>query len=565
MPAPSATEHVYDAIIIGGGISGMSAAAYLHDHSTSNLLVLEARTRLGGRTHTLTTQDGYSVDVGGAYVGPTQNRILRVAHQLGVKTTLTYDSEVTRTKNVLAYGGNSRSEYVGVIPSVSPFALLDINYMLQQTERLRKQIDRLQPHLPPHSFPTADTVTMEQWISTQCTTPLAAELYRATVRSLFCVEPCEVSVQLWMSFIQSGYGTDMIIGVSGGAQERHFVGGSQQISEKLAERVGKERVLFNKVVANIDWNADKTAAGATETTDPIAHSAAADTVLVTCRDGSRYRTRRLIVAVSPALYSTFTFQPYFPLHKQPTARMYMGCIIKTVMRYSTPWWRESNYSGLMMQLSDTADSNDSDELPPPVGYTYDDCHDEQHDGAQPFYAIMGFVFGAAGRRWLTRTAAERKAAIAAQYATVFQCDAARHPVDYYEYNWNADEYSRGCYNAVMPPAAMTELRQQLRTPFAGVHFAGAETAFVWPGYMSGAVEAGERAAHEVLQALGRVEGEFVVDEPASSEWECQPSMHKSWMEQAVEQWLPSAETARYGLAAAAIVVASVVGWWMGKK
>ena len=397
MPPPSSTsassaaDHVYDAIVIGGGISGMSAAAYLHSHSTTNFIVLEARTRLGGRTHTLTTADGYRVDVGGAYVGPSQNRILRVAHQLGVKTTLTYDSEVTRTKNILAYGANHRSEYVGIVPHVSPFALLDVNHILQQTERLRHQIDRMQPHLPPHSFPHADTVTMEQWITSTCTTPLACELYRAAVRGLFCVEPCEVSVQTWMSFVQSGYGVDLILGVGGGAQERHFVGGSQQISEKLAERIGVERVLFNKPVATIDWNTNMTAAGATESTHPATHSTAADIVVVTCRDGSRYRARRVIVAVSPALYSSITFTPYFPLEKQPITRSYMGSIIKTVTRYSTPWWREKKYSGLMMQLIDSADDSNSDELPPPVGYTYDDCHEEQVEGARPFYAIMGFV------------------------------------------------------------------------------------------------------------------------------------------------------------------------------
>ena len=169
------------------------------------------------------------------------------------------------------------------------------------------------------------------------------------------------------------------------------MGGSQQISEKLAERIGNERVLFNKPVATIDWNAAKTAAGATESTDPTAHATAADTVVVICRDGSRYRARRLIVAISPALYSSINFTPYFPLHKQPTTRMYMGCIIKTVMRYATPWWREKKYSGLMMQLTNTVDEGNSDELPPPVGYTYDDCHEERVEGSRPFYGIMGFV------------------------------------------------------------------------------------------------------------------------------------------------------------------------------
>ena len=397
MPPPSAppastAEHVYDALILGGGISGLSAAAYLHAHSTSDFLVLEARSRLGGRTHTLTTPDGYAVDVGGAYVGPTQNRILRVAHSLGVKTTLTYDSDATGTKNLLVYG-KQRSEYVGIVPQVSPFALLDVNHILQQTERLRREIDILQPHLPPKSFPNADSVTMEQWIVSQCTSPLACELYRAAVRGLFCVEPCEISAQSWIWFVQSGHGADIILGVKGGAQERHFAGGSQQISERLADRVGRERVLFNKPVAGIDWNAEQTAAGATESSSPALHATAAEAVTVTCRDGSRYRARRLIVAVSPALYGSIKFAPYFPLDKQPTTRMYMGSIIKTVMRYGTPWWRDRKYSGLMCQLLDDAASADasSDELPPPVGYTYDDCHEEQVDGSPPFYAIMGFV------------------------------------------------------------------------------------------------------------------------------------------------------------------------------
>jgi monoamine oxidase len=43
--------------------------------------------------------------------------------------------------------------------------------------------------------------------------------------------------------------------------------------------------------------------------------------------------------------------------------------------------------------------------------------------------------------------------------------------------------------------------QALRAPVGRIHFAGTETATRWMGYMDGALEAGERAAGEVLEAL----------------------------------------------------------------
>ena len=43
----------YDVIIIGSGISGLSAASELVDNGVSNILILEAQDYVGGRTHTV--------------------------------------------------------------------------------------------------------------------------------------------------------------------------------------------------------------------------------------------------------------------------------------------------------------------------------------------------------------------------------------------------------------------------------------------------------------------------------------------------------------------------------
>lgn len=42
-------------IVIGGGAAGLATAASLAEYGHKNLLVLEARDRLGGRMHTVQT------------------------------------------------------------------------------------------------------------------------------------------------------------------------------------------------------------------------------------------------------------------------------------------------------------------------------------------------------------------------------------------------------------------------------------------------------------------------------------------------------------------------------
>jgi monoamine oxidase len=54
----------------------------------------------------------------------------------------------------------------------------------------------------------------------------------------------------------------------------------------------------------------------------------------------------------------------------------------------------------------------------------------------------------------------------------------------------------------MPTGAWTEFGPALRAPIGPLHWAGAETATVWSGYMDGAVSSGERAAADTITALG---------------------------------------------------------------
>jgi len=45
---------VYDVIVVGGGVSGLSACVQLISKGIKNILLIEANNRLGGRINTIT-------------------------------------------------------------------------------------------------------------------------------------------------------------------------------------------------------------------------------------------------------------------------------------------------------------------------------------------------------------------------------------------------------------------------------------------------------------------------------------------------------------------------------
>ena len=80
-------------------------------------------------------------------------------------------------------------------------------------------------------------------------------------------------------------------------------------------------------------------------------------------------------------------------------------------------------------------------------------------------------------------------------------EKASNPLGYLDRCWANEEFSAGCYGAFMPPGAWTRCGRALAEPVGPIHWAGAETATRWTGYMDGAVSSGRRAAGEVLASL----------------------------------------------------------------
>ena len=91
-PATADCERLtgYDVIIVGAGLSGLTAAKELRRNGLSNVLILEASDRIGGRASTL--KQGPPIDLGGAWIhGILSNPLTGIADALDferVKTQL---------------------------------------------------------------------------------------------------------------------------------------------------------------------------------------------------------------------------------------------------------------------------------------------------------------------------------------------------------------------------------------------------------------------------------------------------------------------------------------------
>src|ERR687889_1376035 len=123
-----------DVVVVGAGLAGLSAARELRS-SGREVLVVEARDRVGGRTLNEPIGDGKVVEVGGQWIGPTQDRLAALAAELGVETFPTYGTG----ENVIEHHGKLR-RYRGTIPRLSPLVLLDVERAQRRLNRLAGQV-----------------------------------------------------------------------------------------------------------------------------------------------------------------------------------------------------------------------------------------------------------------------------------------------------------------------------------------------------------------------------------------------------------------------------------------
>lgn len=470
-----------DVAIVGAGLAGLVAARRLVA-AGKQPLVVEARERVGGRLLNEEIGDGKVVEVGGQWIGPTQERLAALAAELGVGTFPTHDEGrhlIEMAGKLTSYTGALTDARVGLVRelsrAISPLALADLEQARARLDRMAREVPLEEPWMAPRAADW-DGQTFATWVGRNTRTEGARRLFELATEAVWAAEPGDVSLLHVLFYTHSGGGFNTLVGTGGGAQQDRFHGGSQRLALLMAEQLGPERMLLGAPV----WRIEHGAKGVTVHAWRFLHpgdARGAKAVVVSAR--------RAIVAVPPTLAGRIAYDPPLPARRdQLTQRMPQGTVIKTMAIYERPFWREEGFSG--QATSDVG----------PARVVFDNSPPDGSPGV-----LLGFLEGRLARQWGARDAAERREAILAGHARLFGERAAR-PERFVERVWADEEWTRGCYGCLMTTGGWTEYGRALRSPIGPIHWAGAETATVWNGYMDGAVQSGERAAAEVLPLLG---------------------------------------------------------------
>lgn len=455
-----------DVVVVGAGISGLVTARALAQRGRS-VLVLEARDRVGGRVLNHQLPTGQVIESGGAFIGPTQDRIAALAADLKVPTFMEYDTGQSTyiSSNLLSGLLGKRQTYNGTVPP-DPTILLDAALLQNQFDSWAAEIDVNAPWAHPRAKEW-DAMTVRDYIKQSALNSGGVDnLIESWTQPGFGADTDELSLLYVLHYIAcSGNATnkgtfERNSNTTGGAQEKRFVGGSQLIPLRLAGQLGY-RVVLNAAVTGIAQDGFSTTVTTTRGT---------------------LRASRVVVACPPPLVRMISWSPHLPATRAALMHaLNMGQLMKCDAVYETPFWRKAGLNGF--GISDHGATRAVFDNTPP-------------DPGAPG-VLLAFVGGSTWREYGTMPFAQRRAAVLQGFADMFG-PSALTPIDFVEHDWNLDAWTTGGPVAIYKPGVMSTYGSSIRTPFGRVHWAGTETSTYWTGYMDGAVRAGERAAAELL-------------------------------------------------------------------
>jgi monoamine oxidase len=445
-----------DFCVIGAGFAGLAAGRRLAD-AGHQVVVLEARDRVGGRVWTRPYFDGLQIDVGGTWIGARHDRLYALVKEAGLETYPTFeDGETT----YVSQGKVQR--YKGLLPNMDLCSLGIVGLTVKRLDWMAESLS-LEGPWTSSKLREWDALSARAWFESCLNVPskTAQRFLNGMVAGLFSADAGEVSL-LNVLYMSRAWGSIGYAGqMKGGAEEAIVSGGMQQAAEHLAKRIGNG-VQLQAPVRRIKQDA----AGVEVVSDSVT-----------------VRARRAIIATPPMLASQIAYEPGLPVeHMYLLQRSPMGTIMRALVAYDEPFWRRDGLTGESMA----------------PGHVCPLSIDQSPKAGTPGI-ISIYSAGPPALRMANLTPEERRGVFMKSLVARFGPKAAK-PIHYLEANWSLEPWSQGGMIAHFPPGVLSTYGRNLREPVGRLHWAGTESATQMSAFIEGAIRSGERAADEVLQA-----------------------------------------------------------------
>ncbi|MBV9110501.1 MAG: FAD-dependent oxidoreductase [Gemmatimonadetes bacterium] len=438
---------VRDVVVIGGGVSGLAAAGALADGG-ADVVLLEARGRLGGRVHSLHDPSWpLPIEMGAEFVdvpGPAFDAI-RAMNGAAVRSAGGQWEAADGVARCLSFD----DAIEGVLGRLDPPPEHDESFA-EWLDGLGDQVDER-----------------------------ARSLVKRYVEGFHASELDRVGIQ-WLAMTIKGAG-------GGGGEVRwHPMGGFGLAVRGLAVPLaGRCDVRLGAAVTAIDWRRDH--------------------VEVRCR--SRFgtelepvRARRVLITVPLAVLQAgegsqgaIRITPTLDGKREIVSRLAMGQVVKIVFRFREPFWEDV--------LKWTGDDEGTREHK--FFMSSGDFNAWWTPSPVRAPVLTAWAGGGAALRLMSR-GGDPAARAMDSLARILGVPAARvhdEVEDWRRHDWHADPFAGGAYTYV--PAGALPAQRALAEPVDGtLFFAGEATAEDgWNGTVDGAIRTGRRAAKEILASL----------------------------------------------------------------
>lgn len=446
-PDPGTPRRV---VIVGAGLAGLTAALDLHDAGW-DVVVLEARDRVGGRVHTLSEpfSKGLHAEAGGESIDDNHDQLRGLIAGFGLATELRPPNKLLAAR---VYYRGQRSVVRAFLRRRGGAVLADFLRFDDALATLSADVD------PEHPERAAiaeelDRRTLDDFIREQRLVPEAEFLVRLQNRASYNAEPHDLS----LLFVAQQ--TVVVADVPDSAVETMRIsGGNSRLPEAMARALGR-RVRLNSPVTRIEHDADG--------------------VRVYGR-GRPVDAAYVILATPMQPLRRVVFAPALPGSVGAAINgLDLGSAVKVIHEYSSRFWEPEGVSGFTVT-----------DLPFHVGWAPTDSY--------PSVAglLTQFVTGNSARAAARFDDARRIAKLRRQLDRVYPEGEPFLTPRAATLAWANEPFTGGGY-AVYGPGQMIPFWPVVRDGLDRIKFAGEHTETI-AGYMESAVRSGRRVA----RALG---------------------------------------------------------------